>query len=373
MDAGMSRRILHIVPSLQYSGALRQLTLLHPALRAAGYDSHVVSLCVRGSGPMAAELAACGLTVHSSPLPRHQIRPIAASMRELLQELLPEMIHTWSPEANRWGRLPTLLLKAPPLIASLRVSQERAGFLQRQLDRRLDQRTSRFLCNSHITRRVLEQNARGADAVHLVPNAVRIPAPPLSNQRQVWSERWQIPADAKWIAAVGPLTPIKRIKDLIWATDLIKVMRPDVYLVIMGEGPHRWRLQKYCDQARIQDRVVFAGNVADLPNQLGMFDCLWHASAWESCPNAVLEAMAAGIPVVGADCEGTRQLVQDGRHGALVPIGDRPAFARATLPLLEDAARARELGLAAQQYVAAHYSIQAAVDAYLTLLRSSAS
>jgi glycosyltransferase involved in cell wall biosynthesis len=365
----MSQRLLHIVSSLDYCGATRQLALLAPALRELGHESRVLSL--NGNGPMSQELADAGVPVEWVYLNSHHLPRGVRQMQHKIRSYHPDVIHTWSPRANRIGRLASIFAGIPSIIASVRTESERPAFLQRIVDQQLDKRSCRVVFNSSLAQDSHDARERTARIEQFIPNAVRMPTEMESRDRERWSKQWRIPANAKWIATVGPLLPTKRVKDLIWAADLLKVVRSDVYLVVFGTGPDRPRLERYREQIQIRDRVIFADDVPRVPELLPMFDCLWHASRWESCPNAVLEAMAAAIPVIGADCEGTRALLADKQHKLLVPIGDRAAFARATLPLLDDHQQCREIGQRLCERVAERHSLTAAVQAYVAMLRTA--
>ena len=88
-----------------------------------------------------------------------------------------------------------------------------------------------------------------------------------------------LPANARLVGVVGELWPRKRVKDLIWAVDLLKVFRDDVHLLIFGDGPWRDRYQRYSTQCRNRDKVRFYGDRADIGRFLGHFEVLCQAMA----------------------------------------------------------------------------------------------
>jgi glycosyltransferase involved in cell wall biosynthesis len=182
-----------------------------------------------------------------------------------------------------------------------------------------------------------------------------------------------LPPDALLIGAVGRLWPQKRLKDLIWAADLLKCVRDDVHLLVIGDGPQRWRLQHYRDQVEIGDRVHFLGERSDVPRLLPHLSCLWLGSGYEGQSNAIMEAMSAGVPVVATDITGNRDLVVPGETGYLVPVGDRGEFARWTKVLLEDAALARRFGEAGRERMLKEFSIERMVQRHAELYAGLAS
>ena len=180
---------------------------------------------------------------------------------------------------------------------------------------------------------------------------------------------WNCPKQPGSIGLVGRLWPQKRVKDAIWAADLLKVIRDDVHLLVIGDGPQRDRLRRFRDQVRIGDKVHFLGERGDVPRLLPHFDVLWSTSGYEGQSNVILEAMAAGVPVVATDIPGTRELVVAGATGFLVPVGDRAGFAKYTQRLLNDPALAARLSAAAQARAESEFSVAKMIASHVSLYR----
>ena len=176
-----------------------------------------------------------------------------------------------------------------------------------------------------------------------------------------------IPTNAKLIGVVGRLWPQKRLKDAIWSGELISAVRDDTHILIIGDGPQRWRLERFCNQVHIDRRIHFLGHRADVASFFPHFDCLWLTSAYEGMPNAIMEAMAAGVPVVATDIPGNRDLVVGGETGFLAPVGDRASFARQTTRLLDDEPLRKKMGSAGQKRVRECFSVATMVERHDTL------
>jgi glycosyltransferase involved in cell wall biosynthesis len=119
----------------------------------------------------------------------------------------------------------------------------------------------------------------------------------------------------------------------------------------------------------VADRIHFAGPRADIPELLQACTLLVLPSRWEGLPNVVLEAMAAGRPVVATAVEGTTELLQDGCNGVLVPPGSASALAQALAGLLDAPARLAEMGRAAQRIASQQYPWERCVCAFDELYR----
>ena len=171
------------------------------------------------------------------------------------------------------------------------------------------------------------------------------------------------------IIAVNRLWPQKRVKDLIWSLDLLQCVVDHVHLLIVGDGPQRWRLERYARQVSDNYRVHFLGVRSDVTSLLPHAECLWLGSEYEGQSNAILEAMAAGLPVIATDVTGNRDLVVSGETGYLLPVGDRAGFAARTRELLENPALAHQMGAAGRTRVACEFPVKKMIERYVTLYR----
>ena len=359
-------RILHIIPTLDRSGAEKQLTLLAAGLPKYEFDVHVCAL-TRG-GPLADDLKAAGipLTVIGK---RGKIDPRCwLKLKRHIAALKPELVHTWLFAANAYGRSAAKAARVPRIVAGERCVDLWKSSHELVIDRWLARRTDRIVVNSSGVRDFYVRKRLPADKFVVIPNGVP-PAGPVESTREALLGELGLPVPSRLIAAVGRLWPQKRIKDLIWAADILKIIRRDFHLLIIGDGPQRAILEHFRDDVRIQDRVHFLGHRPDVARMMPHFDCLWLASGYEGLPNVVMEAMAAGVPVVATDIPGNRDLVISAETGFLVPVGDRPAFARYANKLLDDGDLARRLSSSARQRMLTEFSVEKMVARHAELYR----
>ena len=123
--------------------------------------------------------------------------------------------------------------------------------------------------------------------------------------------------------------------------------------------------------AGLADRFQLLGLRPDVPDLLAAADLFVLPSLWEGLPMALVEAMAAGLPVVATEVSGTRAVMVDGETGLLVPPGDVPALARAITALLCDPARAAAMGAAGRRRVETYFSARKQAADHLTLFTST--
>ncbi|MBL9125285.1 MAG: glycosyltransferase [Planctomycetaceae bacterium] len=359
-------RILHVIPSLDRSGAEKQLTLLAAGLPRTEFEVHVAAL-TRG-GPLEAELRNAGIPVTVIGK-RWKLDPAAfARLERHIRAVAPDLVHTWLFAANSYGRLAALRAGVGHLVAAERCVDQWKSWHEFAVDRWLAKRTDRIVVNSPAISEFCVRHGLPAEKFTVIPNGVS-PLPPDSTSRVELLRELGLPRDARLIGTIGRLWPQKRMKDLIWATDLVKVVRDDVHLLIVGHGPQRAQLERYRRLVHIDDKVHFLGHRSDVPRLLPHFDVLALASGYEGLPNVVMEALITGVPVVATDIPGSRELVVPGENGYLVGVGDRAGFARYCLKIIEDPELRSRLGAAGRRRMLDEFSVARMVERHAALYR----
>jgi glycosyltransferase involved in cell wall biosynthesis len=165
------------------------------------------------------------------------------------------------------------------------------------------------------------------------------------------------------------LWPQKGVKELVWGLELIRVVRKQSYLVVIGDGPERQRLEYYRDQIGVGSRVRFLGHRDDASDWIRCLDLMWNGSLYEGQSNAILEAMQAGIPVIATDIPGNRDLVLPNQTGLLYRVGDSASLVRKTQRLLDDHDTYQRMSEASKKRVDEFFSVEAMITAYEKLYR----
>jgi glycosyltransferase involved in cell wall biosynthesis len=183
-----------------------------------------------------------------------------------------------------------------------------------------------------------------------------------------------VPEEAEVVAVVGALVPEKNHLWMLDAFARISHARPSAYLIVIGEGPLRPRIETKVHQLGLEQRVRLLGSRSDAAVLLAGADLLVLPSVIEGLPGVILEAAAAGIPCVASRVGGVPEAVVEGETGIMVPPGDMMRFCEATLGLLGDTECRHRMGEAARDLVHAKYGLDRIVDqfesCYHGLLRS---
>ena len=368
----MRKRVLHVIPTLDRAGAEKQMTLLAKGLPADEFGVHVCALTRDGPLLATLEKARIPTTVIGK---RWKIDPRAFwALKQLIGRLEPHLIHTWLFAANAYGRAAGTACGVKCLVAGERCVDPWKGRRDLWIDRYLAKRTARIVANSPGVRDFYVHHGLPEEKFTIIPNGIP-PAGPSHTTREALLDELKLPENSRLIGLVGRLWPQKRVKDAIWAADLLKVVRDDVHLLIIGDGPQRNRLRRYRDQVEIRDKVHFLGHRQDAAGIIPHLDMLWSTSAYEGQSNAIMEAMSAGVPVLATDIPGTRDLVVHEQTGYLIPFQGldtgrrRTEFARHTNTLLDDRELAKQMGDAARDRMLSEFSVEEMVQRHVELYR----
>jgi glycosyltransferase involved in cell wall biosynthesis len=255
-----------------------------------------------------------------------------------------------------------------PIVVSERCVDSWKSGWQLWLDRRLISRTSRLVGNSQGVADFYRDLGYAAERLAVIHNGIDLPVAVSTNKDDLRGEL-AIPPGSFVVGYTGRLAQQKRLRDLIWAFELIRVMEGEVYFVIAGDGPERMQLEQFAHSLKVAERVKFLGHRDDAARLLPALDLFWLASDFEGLSNSVMEAMAAGLPVVASDISPNRELVVHGETGYLAPVGDRVAFAQLGQRLLLDRDLAKRFGEAARNRIASQFTTARMVERYAQLYR----
>jgi glycosyltransferase involved in cell wall biosynthesis len=346
------RRILHIIDSLDYTGTASQLLVLSRRLSQCGHEVHV---CALNSGaPRLEEFEAANLNIKTVPR-RWKVDPLADwQLRRHIRKLRPDVVHTWDSLPGITG---AAAAGCSIVAGHYRIRRWKPSW-DWAVERRCERHAKAHVTSDDSVRDWCVAHGMTGDGFAIVPGGVE-PAAASDHSREALLQELNLPAAAKLIGVVARLVPEKCVKDLIWAADLLRVLHDNLRMLVIGDGPLRDTLTEYARLASDLDHIKFLGAGNDLWRILPHVDVLWDGSENTGQSSAILEAMAAGVPVVASDTAANRAIVVENETGFLIPLGTRAwraARARCTDRIFNDSALAARLGTAARSRVAERFS-----------------
>lgn len=234
----------------------------------------------------------------------------------------------------------------------------------------LIKRLDRFVVMSRSMRQELIEAGFAPARITLIPNGVDLEAfaPPGQAERSAAPEQ-----QAPTVVSVARLSPEKGIDVLLLAWHAALPRLPGARLELIGDGPQRQELARLARALGLDGSVAFRGEVADVRPWLRAGAVFVLPSRSEGLPNALLQAMAMGLPCVATRVGGIPEVIEDGVNGRLVDPGQPEALARVLAEILQDGEQAGRLGAAARRCVEERFTLEQMVDRYLECYRDARS
>jgi glycosyltransferase involved in cell wall biosynthesis len=372
-------RIALVTETLDIGGAERMAVALANELDTAGHQ--VWMLCLKHAGPLAAGLAAGVTLVEFGKQGGNSVR-LWWQLASVLRRAGVDVVHAqdFGSFLDAWLGARLAGVARMLVTAHGRYMAGHPGVLaglkrrcRHWLERYAFRTGARLVCVSAALRLELAQEiGMPAAQMRVVHNGI-----------QAGAERAEsVEPDAARPGAGGPansglrlicvgrLAAVKNLALLLRALALLRVGCPGATLEIVGDGPERSSLEALAVELRIQAAVQFSGYRSDIAERMADADVFVLSSDSEGIPMAILEAMAAALPVVATRVGGVPDTVQDGVTGLLVDKGDAAALAAALAQLDARPALRHALGAAGQRTVRERFSANAMRDGYLELYQA---
>lgn len=333
------KRILFVTTSTSIGGAEKTLALLAARIDSARFEVAGV-ICLKPKGPYADRLEAAGIRVESldmcCPGPRHLFR-----LKARIEEIKPDIVHAFLYRAIQFCRAAKALGGGGggyKLVSSPRVHfRSRPAALQ-FFDRLLKGADDLLVSESEASTRYLTQSmGYDPERVATLLNGVDPKEyAPREGEREQAREMLGLKNGEFLVGTVGRVDPQKGHEHLVEAVRELSKRRPQLRLIVVGDGPLLEELGSKVMRDGLSDRIWFLGLKPEVRPWLAAMDLFVLPSLWEGVPNAVLEAFSAGLPVVATKVDGVEEAVDDGRTGLLVEAGSPDELAAAIERLLAD-------------------------------------
>ena len=356
--------VLYLITELSAGGAQSALLRLLTGLDRDRFFPSVACL-YNGDSPVAQSIRALDIPVFDASMGSRADIGALLSLYRRIQGARPAILHSSLFHANLLGRIIGRLTDVPIIVCSERtmaMESEWRYVINRWTIGMVDRVTA---VSDNVHDFCISQIGLPADKLTVIHNGVDLPNKSASDARAELG----LPPDGVVIGAVSRLYAVKGVQFLVRAL----VDTEAQYLVIIGDGPQRPTLELLADRLGVADRIHWAGHRPNARNLMPAFDLFVQPSLHEGMPNTVLEAMAAGLPVVATAVGGTPEAVIDGSTGLLVPPKDPHALSVAISRLVASPELRRTMGNAGrarmQQRFSAEEMVQKTVRLYDELLK----
>jgi glycosyltransferase involved in cell wall biosynthesis len=351
-------RLLFLSTSMGMGGADQQLLSAAEVLRSRGHEVLIVSLTELG--PMGLEARSLGLRTESLemrrgiPDPRGLVRLV-----RLVRAWRPDVLHSHMIHANLMARALRLLVPVPVMISTIH-SVDEGGPLRmaayRLSNGLVDHMTiiSEAAAHRFITKRIIPR-----ELLTVVPNGVDIDrmqhVPP--GTRESLRNSLGLRHEFVWLA-VGRFEEPKDYPTMLRAFARVRERQPQTVLLLVGRGSLQPETEALVRELGLAGAVRFLGVRRDVPSVMSAADGYVMSSAWEGMPMVLLEAAAAGLPIVATMVGGNQEVVRHEESGFLTPARDAEAIGLAMLRLMAlSAAERRSMGERGREHVRAHYGL----------------
>jgi glycosyltransferase involved in cell wall biosynthesis len=363
------RRLALVITELDPGGAERCLVDIATRIDSDRFTPVVYSLAPPpqpAKQRLVARLQKAGIATHflGFTKPWHYLQAVRR-LAELLRQQQAHISQTFLFHANIVGTQAARSAGVRHIVSGIRVADPRRW--RTQLERIATASAERHVCVSQSVAEFCKRRGFAAEKLVVIPNGIDVSR--WQNATPADASRWGVPRGRKVLLYVGRLDPQKGLDALF--RQLPRVFREltDHDLLLVGEGALRSKLETLAAALAIGDRVHFAGWQDETPRIFAVADIVLLPSRWEGMPNAILEAMASGKPVIATQAEGTVELLGLGAPEQTVPVGDWDAFGRLVIGVARDQQLAKELGRK-NRARAQQFSIEIAVQRYERLYAS---
>ena len=363
-------RVMFLSTSMGMGGADKQLLSAAQLMHAQGHAVCIVSLTELG--PMGLEARSQGIRTESLdmrrgvPDPRGLIRLI-----RLVRAWKPDVLHSHMIHANLMARAVRLFARVPVMVSTIHNIYEGGPLWMaayRISNGLVDHMT---IISEAAADRFVKERIVPRELLTCVPNGVDT-----ERFRQVKPEtreavRSSIGVNDSFVwLAVGRFEVAKDYPNMLHAFAQVCQRDSSAVLLLVGHGSLQQETESLAQSQGLGDRIRFLGVRSDVPEVMAAADGYVMSSAWEGMPIALLEAGAAGLPIVATRVGGNHEVVRDGESGFLVPPRDAEALGQAMLRLMEQTPeRRRDMGERGREHVRVHYGLGRVVERWQDLYR----
>ena len=345
-------RIMHLIEDLEFGGAERQLVTIVKSTNPQKYS--VAVCCLSNSGAMADELQQAGFTIHILGKCKGFDFKLLFKLTGLLLSRKIDILHTHIFTANFWGRLAALFVPGLSVVQHEHSHFTLQSGFRRLIERILVVKSNIIIAVSADLHKCFSRKIRDLhNKLKLIPNG-SIVVDELSQVETTTQSRFY--SKIKTVAIIGSLEPRKDHQTFLRAAKIVHERNPKTRFLVIGDGPLRSTLESQAKFLDFNGNLQFTGWQSDIPTLLKNIDVYVSSSLTEGISLALLEAMAANVPVVCTNVGGTPEIIKHGERGLLVKKQNSKELAKAITDIIENPKMGSRVAQRGREFVLQNFS-----------------
>lgn len=352
-------KIMHIETGRHLYGGALQVCYLMEGLAQAGVENLLV--CTNGS--QIAKDVASYATVLELPMQGDLDPLFPLRLVRLIRRYRPDVVHAHSRRgADLWAGLCARVSGTPSILTRRVDNREWPPFARFKYGT-----YDRVISISEGIRQVLLSEGLAPEQVTCIHSVVKLENYQVARDREWFRQQFDVAVDAPVIGVIAQLIPRKGQRYLLEITHRLREQFPKLRILFFGQGPLREELEGFIAERNLGNVVTLAGFRDDMPNILPCLDLVVHPALMEGLGVSLLQAAAAGVPIVGARAGGIPEVVRDGINGLLVEPGNTEQLLSAVVRVLAEQGLGQQFGQAGRDLVLQKFSVESMVEAYWKL------
>jgi glycosyltransferase involved in cell wall biosynthesis len=354
-------RVVLFTDSFSRGGTEQQFVRFVRGINRNQYD--ILVACLQRSGPLLSEVESLGVSVVEFPIDslyNFRAAKLFAQLVRFLRRERIQIVHTFDFYTSIFAVPAARLAGVPVVLASRReLLNLRTPWQQRAIRVACSMATGVVVNSRAVGQDMAGVESGGRSKIDILPNCIDLDKFEHNSSIQEIRRELGLSPTSILIGALGNLRPEKNLETFLMAARSIADAIPSAEFLVIGDGPEGNELKSLANDLHLSESVHFLGERPDVPDLLAALDILVMSSYSESFPNAILEAMAAGKPVVATNVGGIPEVVEEGQTGFLVPARDPEAMSDRILLLCRDSVLRLQMGRVARARVESNFTVQA--------------
>lgn len=362
-------RVMRIIARMNIGGPATHVTLLNEGLTSLGYECLLVTgMETDREGTLKDEVAARNLSMKIIPnlgreISLNQDIVTLLKLYQLMRQWQPDIVHTHTAKAGFIGRIAARLAGVPLVVHTFHGHVFHGYFGQMktrffiELEKFCAKLSDRIITISdRLKTEILEFGITHPEHIQIIPLGLELNRLNAVCQTNRFHQEFGLTPEIQLVGAVGRMVPIKNLHLFLDAAAIAHQQNPQLRFILVGDGELRKELENHAEKLNISQAVIFAGWRRDLAQVYADLNAVVISSDNEGTPASLIEAMAAGCPVISTSVGGVPDFVKNGETGRLVPPRDPAALAAAILNLFTEEKKTEQMAQTAKNMALKQYN-----------------